>query len=195
MSALKNIKFISRILKGRKMMQQLIQKKEKIKPENIFVAIDVETTGLSPTTNELIEVSAIKYEGQKKIDTFTSLIKPKVRIPYYITNITGITNEMVENSPAVEEIMPNLINFIGENPIVAHNANFDYKFIQNYSNNAFSNNILIDTVQIGRKLYPNLPNHKLGTIAKHIGITEDGFHRAEFDCECCAKIYMEYLEK
>ncbi len=176
-------------------MQELLQKQKETKSSNIFVAIDVETTGLSPIANELIEISAIKYDGQKKIDTFTSLIKPKARIPYYITNITGITNEMVQNSPFVEEIMPSLISFIGESPIVAHNANFDYKFIQSYSNNAFSKNTLIDTVQIGRMLYPNLPNHKLGTIAKHIGITEEGFHRAEFDCECCAKIYMRYLEK
>lgn len=159
-----------------------------------FVVIDVETTGLSPFANELIEVSAIRYEGEKKIEVYSTLIKPKQSIPYYITNITGITNDMVRNSPMVEEVMPELIEFVGESPIVAHNANFDYKFIQNYSGNGFSNNQLIDTVPIGRKLYPQLPNHKLGTIAKHIGITEDGFHRAEFDCECCAKIYMEYLK-
>jgi len=61
--------------------------------------------------------------------------------------------------------------------------------------NSFSKNKVIDTVQIGRKLYPTLPNHKLGTIAKHIGITEDGFHRAEFDCECCAQIYIKSLER
>lgn len=175
-------------------MQKLKEKQQYTNKNNIFVAIDVETTGLSPIANELIEVSAIKYDGQEKIGTFTTLIKPKVKIPYYITNITGITNEMVKASPFVEEIMPSLIEFIGESPIVAHNANFDYKFIQNYSNNAFSKNVLIDTVQIGKKLYPNLPNHKLGTIAKHIGIKEDGFHRAEFDCECCARIYMKYLE-
>ena len=175
-------------------MQLLKEKENETKNSNIFVAIDVETTGLSPFTNELIEISAIKYDRNQKIDTYTTLIKPKVRIPYYITNITGITNEMVKNAPIVEEVMPNLIKFIGNSKIVAHNANFDYKFIQNYSNNAFSKNTLIDTVQLGRKMYPNLPNHKLGTIAKHIGITEDGFHRAEFDCECCAKIYIEYLE-
>ena len=162
--------------------------------EEIFVAIDVETTGLSPFTNELIEISAIKYDRNQKIDTYTTLIKPKVRIPYYITNITGITNDMVEEAPEVEEVMPELIDFVGDLPIVAHNANFDYKFIQNYSNNSFTKNKVIDTVPIGRRLYPELPNHKLGTIAKHIGITEDGFHRAEFDCECCAKIYMEYLK-
>lgn len=175
-------------------MQELKEKNKETNESNIFVAIDVETTGLSPIANELIEVSAIKYNGAEKLDTFTTLIKPKVKIPYYITNITGITNEMVEDSPYVEEIMPDLVKFIGSSPIVAHNANFDYKFIQNYSHNAFSKNTLIDTVQIGRRLYPNLPNHKLGTIAKHIGITEDGFHRAEFDCECCARIYMEYIK-
>ena len=175
-------------------MQELMKKENKIDNKNIFVAIDVETTGLSPITNELIEVSAIKYDGNKRIDTFSTLIKPKVRIPYYITNITGITNDMVEEAPEVEEVMPELIYFVGDLPIVAHNANFDYKFIQNYSNNSFTKNKVIDTVPIGRRLYPELPNHKLGTIAKHIGITEDGFHRAEFDCECCAKIYIEYLE-
>lgn len=175
-------------------MQELMKKENKIDNKNIFVAIDVETTGLSPITNELIEVSAIKYDGNKRIDTFSTLIKPKVRIPYYITNITGITNDMVEEVPEVEEVMPELIDFVGDLPIVAHNANFDYKFIQNYSNNSFTKNKVIDTVPIGRRLYPELPNHKLGTIAKHIGITEDGFHRAEFDCECCAKIYMEYLK-
>ncbi len=164
------------------------------KKQNIFVAIDVETTGLSPFANELIEVSAIKYDGNKKIDTFSTLIRPKVQIPYYITKITGITNDMVKNAPEVEEVMPELIRFVGDSAIVAHNANFDYKFIQNYSNNSFTKNKVIDTVPIGRKLYPELPNHKLGTIARHIGITEDGFHRAEFDCECCAKIYMEYLK-
>lgn len=162
--------------------------------EDTFVAIDVETTGLSPFANELIEVSAIKYKGSKKLDTFSTLIKPKVQIPYYITRITGITNDMVKNAPMVEEVMPALIDFVGDLNIVAHNANFDYKFIQNYSGDSFSKNKVIDTVPIGRKLYPGLPNHKLGTIAKHIGITEDGFHRAEFDCECCAKIYMEYLK-
>ena len=162
--------------------------------KEIFVALDVETTGFSPIVNELIEISAIKYQGSKKVDTFSTLIKPKESIPYRITDITGITNDMVKNSPQIEQVMPKLIEFIGNSTIVAHNANFDYKFIQNYSNNSFSKNKLVDTVTISRKLYPNLPNHKLGTVAKQIGIMEDGFHRAEFDCECCARIYIKSLE-
>ena len=170
--------------------------KAKDKKEKLlnFVAIDVETTGLSPVYNELIEVSAIKYENAKKKDTFSTLIKPKREISITITNITGITNEMVKDAPYVEEIMPNLIKFIGDYPIVAHNANFDYSFLQNNSNRSFSKNKVIDTVAISRKMLPNLPNHKLNTVSRYIGIQEDGFHRAEFDCECCAKIYMKYLE-
>lgn len=161
--------------------------------EKIFVAIDTETTGLSPVFNELIEVSAIKYEGRKKLDTFSTLIKPKIEIPYRITQITGITNEMVQNAPSVEEVMPALIKFIGSLPIVAHNASFDMGFLQNNSNGSFSKNEVIDTVRLSRKMHPGLPNHKLGTVSRYLGITEDGFHRAEFDCECCARIYMKYL--
>lgn len=175
-------------------MQKLETRKNELNDSEIFVAIDVETTGLSPIANELIEVSAIKYSGSKKIDTFSTLIKPTVSIPYYITKITGITNEMVKKAPVVDDIMDDLVEFVGNSPIVAHNAQFDYKFIQNYSNNSFSDNEVIDTVSISRNLYPKLENHKLGTIAKHIGITEDGFHRAEFDCECCAKIYIQYIK-
>lgn len=162
---------------------------------NQFVAIDVETTGLSPIYNELIEISAIRYKEGKKIDSYSTLIRPKEKIPYFITKITGITNEMVENAPLVEIAMREFVKFIGKDDIVAHNANFDYRFIQSYSNNSFSENKVVDTVRISKKLAPHLPNHKLGTVAKYIGIKEEGFHRAEFDCECCAKIYIMYLEK
>jgi len=173
---------------------EIKEAKEKIAKEVKFVAIDVETTGLSPLYNELIEVSAIKYEGANKIDTFSTLIKPKVPISSTITRITGITNKMVENAPVVEDIMPKLVEFIGNNIIVAHNANFDYSFLQNSSGKSFSKNKVVDTVAISRKMLPNLPNHKLNTVSKCIGITEEGYHRAEFDCECCAKIYIKYLE-
>ncbi len=166
----------------------------KRKKETKFVAIDVETTGLSPLYNELIEISAIKYEGAKKLDTFSTLIKPKKEVSSTITNLTGITNKMLEDAPTIEKVMPDLIEFIGDNPIVAHNANFDYSFLQNNSNKSFTNNKVIDTVAISRKMLPNLPNHKLNTVARYIGIQEEGYHRAEFDCECCAKIYMKYLE-
>lgn len=162
--------------------------------DNIFVAIDVETTGFSPINNELIEISAIKYKDGKKIDTFSTLIKPKDGIPYHITRITGINNSMVQNSPYIEEVVDELVDFVGDAEIVAHNANFDMKFLNQNTNNSFISNRVVDTVQISKIIAPDLPNYKLGTVARHIGIEEDGFHRAEFDCECCAQIYIEYLK-
>lgn len=170
--------------------EELNKRKKEVK----FVAIDVETTGLSPVYNELIEVSAIKYEGAKKVGTFSTLIKPKKEVSSTITKLTGITNKMLQNAPEVEKVMPELITFIGNDTIVAHNANFDYSFLQNNSNKSFTKNKVIDTVAISRKMLPNLPNHKLNTVARCIGIQEEGFHRAEFDCECCAQIYIKYLE-
>ena len=170
--------------------EELHKRKKEVK----FVAIDVETTGLSPVYNELIEGSAIKYEGAKKVGTFSTLIKPKKEVSSTITKLTGITNKMLQNAPEVEKVMPELITFIGNDTIVAHNANFDYSFLQNNSNRSFTKNKVIDTVAISRKMLPNLPNHKLNTVARCIGIQEEGFHRAEFDCECCAQIYIKYLE-
>ena len=171
--------------------------KENIKIENdnekIFIALDTETTGFSPVKNELIEVSAIKYKGKKEIDCFSSLIKPKVPVPYNITRITGIDNEMLKDAPGVEMIMKQLVEFIGKYPIVAHNANFDLGFLNQYSNGKFKQNEIIDTVKKNRKIAPHLPNHKLSTVAKFIGIEEEGYHRAEFDCQCCAQIYLKYL--
>lgn len=174
-------------------MREIIGKMSR--DDEIFISVDVETTGLSPVYNELIEISAIKYKGENQVDKFTTLIKPTVEIPELITKITGITNEMVSKSPTIDQVMPNLIDFIGDYPIIAHNANFDMSFLRKFSNNRFKDNNIIDTVKVARKLYPELPNHKLGTVAKHIGITEEGFHRAEFDCECCAQIYIEYVKK
>lgn len=160
----------------------------------IFVAVDVETTGFSPINNELIEISAIKYKNGKKIDTFSTLIKPKESIPYHITKITGISNNMVEDSPYIEDVKGDLVDFIGDLTIVAHNASFDLKFLNQNTNNSFIDNHIVDTVPISKIIAPELPNHKLGTVAKFIGIDEDNFHRAEFDCECCAQIYIEYLK-
>lgn len=182
--------------KGEEEEKMFIQSKydiDRMPREEDFVALDVETTGFSPVLNELIEISAIQYHGREKINTFTTLVKPKAPIPYNITQLTGIDNEMVKNAKPIEEIMPELIKFIGHNIIVAHNAGFDVSFLQSYSHNSFSKNKIVDTVKLSRIMHPELINHKLGTVARYMGIKEDGFHRAEFDCECCARIYMKYI--
>lgn len=160
-----------------------------------FVVIDFETTGLDAEKNEVIEVSALKYIDRNFADSYITLIKPKNKIPYYITQINGITNEMVCTSPGIEEVIPKLVDFIGDAVIVAHNASFDMKFLKcNAKRCGFEiNNTYIDTLALSRKTFPELSNHKLATVARHIGILEEGWHRAEFDTRATAEILLKCL--
>lgn len=95
-----------------------------------YITYDLETTGLNSEMCEIIEIAAVKVEYHKIVDTFQTLIKPKKKIPQRITDITGITNEMVENCRSIEEVLPDFIRFIEKYPMVAHNADFDYSFIK-----------------------------------------------------------------
>lgn len=162
-----------------------------------FIVLDFETTGLDPTTDKIIEVSALKYKDGILIDEFHTLINPKIKIPHEITEINGITNAIVKNKPTIEEILPKLLDFIGELPIVAHNAPFDAKFLKynvlrHYGEDNI-NNTFIDTLAIARKLFPNLRNHKLETIKKHLKMDVDS-HRAYDDTLVTAQIYLDYIK-
>lgn len=163
-----------------------------------FVALDLETTGLNPESDKIIEIAAIKYINFNISDTLHTLINPKIEIPNYITSINGISNDMVKSKPTIEQVFPKLIKFIEDLPIVAHNAGFDGKFIKYSSfylyNEDIINNIFIDTVKIAKKLYPQLPNHKLETIKNFYGLNLKS-HRAYDDTLVAAKIYMDYCKK
>ncbi len=161
-----------------------------------FVVIDFETTGLDAIKNELIEVSALKYVGRNFVDSYITLIKPKIKIPYYITQINGITNEMVKDAPSIEEVIPRLVDFIGPSVLVAHNAAFDMKFLKCNAQRCGLEvkNSYIDTLSLSRKTFPELHNHKLATVARHIGIHEEGWHRAEFDTRATAEILLRCTE-
>lgn len=163
-----------------------------------FIALDCETTGLKPDVNKIIEIAAIKYKNGDIIDTFHTLINPQEHIPYYITKINGIKDDMVKDKPTIEEVMPKLMEFIGELPIVAHNASFDAKFLKYTTYRLFGkdliNNYFIDTVKIARMIYPNLPNHKLETIKNYLGLNLKS-HRAFDDTIVAANIYLNYCNR
>ena len=128
-----------------------------------YTVIDIETTGLYSEFDEILELSAVKYRNNKMIDKFTTLVRPEEEIDEYITDLTGITNEMVANAPSIEEALPKYLDFIGTDIVVGHNVNFDINFI--YDNNLayfekiFTNNY-VDTLRIARKLFPNFKNLK-----------------------------------
>lgn len=159
-----------------------------------YVVLDLETTGLDPAFDEIIEIAAIKYSNGEKISKFTTLVKPENRIDEYITELTGITNEMVKDAPKIEKVLPDLMNFLGDSVIIAHNANFDINFL--YDNNKLCfdqpfTNDFIDTMRISRRLFRDI-RHRLVDLAKEFQISLDVQHRAMADCEVTQKVY-EYM--
>ena len=154
-------------------------------PED-YTVVDIETTGFDPMFDAIIEVAGIKYKGKNEVDRFQSLVKPDYNeIPDYITELTGITNEMVADAPSIKEVLPRFLKFIGEDIVVGHNAHFDVNFIYDYAGylelKPFSNDF-VDTLRLSKRLYPELKSHKLSALAAHLDVEADGEHRAFADC-------------
>lgn len=133
---------------------------------NDFVALDIETTGLSAKYNEIINIGAIRFRNNVPVDKFDMFIKPDRPIPAFITGITGITNSMVRNAPSIDEVLPLLIDFIGNDIILGHNVKFDINFINHAMEvNGFDKYITryVDTVLIARRFRKN---NSLETLVK-----------------------------
>lgn len=156
-----------------------------------YTVIDIETTGLSVHNNEIIELSALKVRGDKIIEKYSTLIKPEGKISSFISNLTGITNEMVQNSPKITEVLPSFTDFLADDCIIGHNVHFDMNFIYNnlkkYFNKELPNNYT-DTMKLSRK-YCKLPSHRLSYLAEKFGISTQGHHRALNDCIMTFEIY------
>lgn len=159
----------------------------------MFVAFDIETTGLSPTYNEIIEIAAIKYKDAQRVDSFHSLINPGIPVPAKITQITGITTLMLKDAPGIQQVLPSFLEFIGNCPLVAHNSSFDMGFIKNKAAklNMTVDNKVIDTLRISRNTFPELHNHKLNTVCQYLNIALKEHHRAMADSAATAEIFLK----
>ena len=161
-----------------------------------YVILDVETTGLEPTQHELTEIGALKIKGEELKDVFSSLIRPHRPIPSEITQFTGIDDEMVKDSPSAAEVLPKFIDFINSSILIAHNAEFDLAFIKQHlkqiSEKELKNEVIC-TLKIARFLFPNLENHKLHTVASHLGIPVANRHRAMGDAEATYQIWVKFM--
>jgi DNA polymerase III epsilon subunit family exonuclease len=153
-----------------------------------FVAIDTETTGLSAVKHKIIEIAAVKFNSGKVIDTFSTLIDPRSRIPSKITDITGITTIMVQGKPAFPEIKDQFLQFIGNEVLVFHNAPFDLKFLK--KNGVLIENEYFDTLKLARDKYPRLSNYKLQTLIRALNIDVDKKHRALSDATAAGYIFI-----
>lgn len=159
-----------------------------------YIVFDIETTGLDSSYDEIIEIGAIKVNNNEIVSEFNSLVKPQNKIDRYITGLTGITNEMVNDAPTIEEILPDFMNYIGNDILIGHNVNFDINFVyDNLYRNKFDvlTNDFIDTMRISRKLLPDLPHHRLIDLAKYFGIDTANNHRSLKDCEITMNIYEQ----
>ena len=156
-----------------------------------YVILDIETTGLSCCDNSIIEIAAIKIKNGIISDTFESLINPGCLIPPFITNLTGISNNMVCDAPCINDVLNRFIYFVEQLPLIAHNASFDMRFIHhNLSKCGLSiNNEVIDTLKLSRQLYPHFPSHKLGVVANNLGVRVKNAHRAMADVDILHNVF------
>ena len=162
------------------------------------VIVDVETTGLNPSYDSVIEISAIKVKGNKAVSEFSSLINPKKMIPPFISNLTGITNEMVLNAPNRRKVLIEFCSFTGTNPIAGHNIKFDLSFLNAELKREFQKSLCssyADTLLFARKVYKNLKSHKLTNIANFLNIDTNNAHRALKDCRMTYLAFKDMKQK
>ncbi len=162
-----------------------------------FICFDFETTGFSPVNDRITEIGAVLIRGGEVVDTFSSLVNPRMPIPARVVEITGITDEMVADAPFEDDIVPKFLDFIGDRLLVAHNAPFDMSFLRAacIRLNRVIGNPSCDTVPMARSLLPNISNHKLDTVAKALELNDFNHHRAVDDATILSAIFVKLLEK
>ena len=160
-----------------------------------FVAFDIETTGL-PRDSEIIEIGAVKVVNGEITDSFQEFVNPGILIPPEITQITGITNEMVSDADKIQVVLPRFKAFAGNNILVGHNAlNFDCKIMGHWADEygIYISNDVFDTLRYVRyrcEAFPGLSCNKLAVLCDYFGITSDTYHRADADAAVTAKLYL-----
>ena len=163
-----------------------------------FVVFDLETTGAKTPPCRVTEIGAYRVREGKIVDEFHSLVNPETPIPFFITLLTGITDAMVRNAPKFAEVADAFLRFIDDSVLVAHNASFDIRFLNHEVGRLYEDyrvgNPSLCTVQLSRKLFPDVENHKLKTLADHFSIALVNHHRANEDAYATARIFLNLLD-
>ncbi len=163
--------------------------------DETYVVFDLETTGLELMTNGITEIGAVKLVGGKPAEQFTTLVKPDYPITEEIVNLTGITHEMVENAPKIGTVLPDFMKFIEGAVLVAHNAEFDTRFIKRFAagEDYEIKNKVLDTLEMSRKYLPQLHKSGLGVLAEYFGVVFH-HHRALSDAYATAEVFVELMK-
>ena len=158
-----------------------------------YLVFDLETTGLDNQRDEIIEIGAVKIKDGKIIDRYSSIVCPEQSIPLKITELTGISQEMVNDAPCITDIIDEFLDFAGDAVLTAHNVSFDYGFMRSIlkrTGRPYPDNPVLDTLSLSRALYPGLKNHKLNTLCEKFGINLKNHHRSLDDAEATAELLL-----
>jgi DNA polymerase-3 subunit epsilon len=163
-----------------------------------LVVLDFETTGLSPDMGDrAIEIGAVRLEKGRVVERFQALMNPGKRVSSFIENYTGITNRMLSHAAPCDEVMEQFADFMGDHNLVAHNASFDKRFLDAELGRIYKSyhGDFACSLLVARRIYQDAPSHKLGALMTYKNISSGGgFHRALFDSEMTAKLWMTMLD-
>ncbi len=162
----------------------------------VYVVLDIETTGLDPERDAIIEIGAVRFKGNRTLDTFNKLINPGRSIPYKIEQLTGITNADVRDAPPLAAILPQLSRFVGHHPIIGHNINFDLSFLRKHG--LFADNLGVDTFELASILLPHASRYSLTALLKYLNVQlppEGQAHRALDDAEATRYLFDALLDQ
>lgn len=162
-----------------------------------FVVYDIETTGLDKKKCEVTEIGAVKVVGGRIVDKWSTFVNPKQHIPEKITQLTGITDSMVKNAKPIEEQMADFKEFCKGCVLVAHNAEFDVGFLKEKAHRMGESFdfCYLDTMTLARCMYPDLPNHKLDTLTRHLSVILENHHRAVDDAAATAEVFVKMIKR
>lgn len=163
----------------------------------LFAIVDIETTGSFSSKNGITEIGVVITDGEKILEEFQTLVNPNDYIPPFIQNMTGITNEMVAMAPTFSDIAPKLFKLLEDKVFVAHNVNFDYKFIKYHfeSSGIQFNSRRLCTVRLSRKIIPGLNSYRLSNLSRSMGVSLENAHRALADATATALIFNQLYQK
>lgn len=162
-----------------------------------FIAFDLETTGIQPKTDAVVEIGAVRFREAQPAEMFCTLINPARPIPPEASAVNGITDEMVADQPSIQTVLTELADFCGDLPLVAHHAPFDFKFLLaavNQHRARAPKGCILDSCALSRVLFPGLFNYKLGTLVRHFGFPSGAFHRAAEDSLYCGLLFVRIIE-
>jgi DNA polymerase-3 subunit epsilon len=167
-------------------------------PDLSFVAFDLETTGLSPQLDRIVEIGAVKFVDGKETARWGQLINPEMAMPPGAAAVNGITDDMLKGQPTVRESLPEFLKFIGNAVLVAHNAAFDLGFVRSAMGRlglGMLANDFVDTRVMAQRAFPGRPNYKLQSLAVDLGIEALEAHRAVDDARVCLGVFQACLKE